>query len=398
VQLKICLILNSKLIIRALEKEVLRLNGLFPVIVITGPRQSGKTTLCKSSFPDYAYFNLELPNLREQIELAPQQFLIQNRKGVILDEVQRFPELLSYIQVIADDYPDSKFILTGSSNFSLLQGVTQSLAGRAAILNLLPLALNEIGETSNKIDTNSLLLRGGYPAVWAKEIPVQDLSRNYYNTYIERDVRQLLNIKDISKFQIFIRLCASRTASEFNASALSNETGVSVPSIQEWLSVLESSYIIFKLPPFFKNIGKRLVKSPKIYFCDTGLLCFLLGIENEKQLAVHPLRGAIFENYVVLEFLKHQLNQGKLSNLYFYRDKSYREVDLLVEKAGFFRAFEIKSAKSIHGDFFNNLNYLKTIIGDSLISTQIIYDGELHIDDLEKGMLNFRKLNFETGS
>ncbi|HSN09646.1 MAG TPA: ATP-binding protein, partial [Hanamia sp.] len=288
---------------RVLHQELERLSALYPVVVVTGPRQSGKTTLCKKQFPGYHYVNLEDISIREQIALAPKAFLQQYARGLIIDEAQQYPELFSYIQVVSDASDTAKFILTGSSNFSLMEKITQSLAGRAALLTLLPLSLAELGNRI-KVDTDIILLNGGYPAVWAKKIPVQDVSRNYYNTYIERDVRQLLNVKDMTRFQTFIRLCAGRTGTELNASALSNEVGVSVPTVKEWLSTLEASYILFRLPPFYRNIGKRLVKAPKLYFYDTGLVCFLLGIENEKQLAAHPLRGSIFENLVVLEFIK----------------------------------------------------------------------------------------------
>lgn len=385
---------NQKIISfkRQLQSELKRLAGLFSVIVITGPRQSGKTTLCKMQFPKYDYINLENISTREQIMTAPKAFLEQHSKGLIIDEVQYLPELFSYIQVIVDEDDKAKFILTGSSNFALMQGITQSLAGRSAILTLLPLSLKELG-SKVKLNTATLILNGGYPAVWGKHIPVQDVSRNYYSTYIERDVRQLLNIKNINRFQAFIKICAGRVGTEFNASAVSNEIGVSVPTIQEWLSTLEASYILFRLPPFFRNIGKRLVKSPKIYFCDTGLVCFLLGIENEQQLETHPLRGVIFENMVVLEFFKNKYNQGKLPNLYFYRDKSQREVDLIDEKGISLYAYEIKSAKSFTKDFLTNLDYFRQTAGANVLSTQVIYDGENDIPDPNNGMLNFRNMS-----
>ncbi|MEZ4968374.1 MAG: ATP-binding protein [Flavobacteriaceae bacterium] len=378
---------------RLLHHELIRLSGLYAVVVVTGPRQSGKTSLCKYQFPDYHYVNLENPSTREQILAAPKAFLEQYTMGLIIDEAQHLPELFSYIQVIVDENEEAKFVLTGSSNFSLLQGITQSLAGRAAILTLLPLSLKEIGLKINE-NTDMLILNGGYPAVWAKNIPAQDVSRNYYNTYIERDVRQLLNIKDITRFQTFMKLCAGRSGAEFNASSLSNEIGVSVPTIQEWFSVLEASYVLFRLPPFFRNIGKRLVKSPKIYFCDTGLACFLLGIENEQQLATHPLRGNLFENMVILEFLKNRYNQGKLPNLYFYRDKSQNEVDLIEEKGTQLYAYEIKSAKAFTKSFVKTLDYIRKIAGNDVVSTQVIYDGENDINTPENGMLNFRNVNF----
>lgn len=369
----------------------MRLSAYYSVIVVTGPRQSGKTTLCRQLFPEYHYVNLEDVSLREQIMLEPKAFLRQYIGGLIVDEAQLYPEIFSYVQVVVDESESAKLILTGSSNFSLLQGITQSLAGRAATLTLLPLSLRELHKNVDK-DTNALILNGGYPAVWSKNIPVQDVSKNYYNTYIERDVRQLLNIKDLTKFQTFIRLCAGRVGSELNASALSGETGVSMPTITEWLSILEASYILFRLPPFYRNIGKRLIKSPKLYFYDTGLVCFLLGIETEEQLNSHPLRGSIFENLVVLEFIKNRFNSGKLSNLYYYRDQSQHEVDLLEEAGDAILAYEIKSAKSFNTSFTKNLNYLKKILGDQLISRKVIYDGETDLDIPENGIINFRNV------
>lgn len=375
---------------RLLSRELDRLADLYSVVVITGPRQSGKTSLCKHHFSTYEYVNLENPATREQVLVNPKAFLEQYAKpGLIIDEAQHLPELFSYVQVVVDEDETAKFILTGSSNFGLLQGITQSLAGRAAILTLLPFSLNEIDK---EVDTDSLIFKGGYPAVWAKNIPIQDVAQNYYNTYIERDVRQILNIKDISRFQTFIRLCAGRVGTEFNASALSNEIGVSVPTIQEWLSVLEASYVLFRLPPFFRNIGKRLVKTPKIYFYDTGLACYLLGIEKEEQLATHPLRGVLFENMVILNFVKQRFNAGKVPHLYFYRDKSQREVDLIEERGTALYAYEIKSAKAFTKNFVQNLDYFRQVAGQDVVSTQVIYDGEMDIETPENGMLNFRNL------
>ncbi|MBW6482375.1 MAG: ATP-binding protein [Vicingaceae bacterium] len=386
--------LKNDFLKRQLQVKLERLIDLYSVIVVTGPRQSGKTTLCKKQFSAYHYVNLENISTREQIQTAPKAFLEQYSEGLIIDEAQHLVELFSYIQVVVDENENAKFVLTGSSNFSLMQRITQSLAGRAAVLTLLPLSLQELGKNLKKEDTNTILLNGGYPAVWAKGIPVQDISRNYYNTYIERDVRQLLNVKDITRFQTFMKLCAGRIGTEFNASTLSNEVGVSVPTIQEWVSVLEASYILFRLPPFFRNIGKRLVKSPKIYFYDTGLVCFLLGIENEQQLSTHPLRGTIFENLVVLEFFKNRYNKSKLPNFYFYRDKSQHEVDLIEEKGAKLFAYEIKSAKAFTKGFIVGLDYLRKVVGKDVISTQVIYDGENDIYSPENGMVNFRNIRF----
>lgn len=378
---------------RILHTEIRRLLQYFSVIVLTGPRQSGKTTLCKEMLKDYAYFNLEDLLVLQQIQEAPKQFLEKYApNGIILDEAQRYPAIFSFVQVVADEHPDYRFVLTGSSNFALMHKVTQSLAGRAALFTLLPLSLAELAENIDK-ETDTLMFNGGLPAVWAKQIPAADVCRSYYNTYIERDVRELLNIKELSKFQTFIRLCAGRVGNEFNASSLANEIGVSVFTINEWLSVLEASYILFRLPPFFRNIGKRLIKTPKIYFYDTALVCFLLNIENETQLASHPLRGSIFENLVVLEFIKNRLNVGKEQNIYFYRDKSQHEVDVIQEFGDSYRAYEIKSARAFHSDFPKNLKYLKSILGDALTLTQVIYDGDTDTDIAENGVVNFRRIS-----
>ncbi len=377
---------------REIQSELEHLSKHFQIIVLTGPRQSGKTTLCKMVFKNYHYVNLEDASIRQHIELSPKEFLKQHSKGIIIDEAQRYPELFSYLQVVADENKKAQFVLTGSSNFSLMEKVTQSLAGRAATLTLLPFSLKELGRRIKTINTDTLIINGGYPAVWGKKTPPQDTSKNYYNTYIERDVRQLLNIKDLSKFQLFIRLCAGRIGTEFNASALSSEVGVSVHTIQHWVSVLEASYIIFRLAPYYRNIGKRLIKTPKLYFCDTALVCFLLGIENEKQLATHPLRGGLFENLIVLEFLKRRFNAGKLSNLFYYRDKSQHEIDIICENGNDIDAFEIKSAKHFHRDFFNNIHYLRRIMTDNLVSTCLIYDGDEETRSKENGIINFRNI------
>ena len=253
----------SKLFIhRELDNEIKRLKSYFPVVVLAGPRQSGKTTLSKNLFPNFHYVDMMRVADREQIAVAPEIFLKQYAGGLIIDEAQNYPELFPYIKIVSDELPDSNFILTGSNNFSLMEKVTESLAGRAATLSLLPFSLKELGNEKAKLPTETLLFNGGYPAVWANNIPASDVSRQYYNTYIERDVRQLINVKDLSKFQIFIRLCAGRVGSEFNAQSLSNEVGVSVPTIQKWLSVLEASYVIFRLHPFYENISKRLIKTP----------------------------------------------------------------------------------------------------------------------------------------
>jgi predicted AAA+ superfamily ATPase len=379
---------------RQLQTELERLLKFFSVVVLTGPRQSGKTTLCKEVLTDFSYFNMEDLFILEQVKESPKYFLERyGEKGVVIDEVQRYPDLFSFIQVVSDEHPDYRFVLTGSSNFSLMHKVSQSLAGRASLLTLLPLSLTELSEQKQQ-NTDILMFNGGLPAIWGKGFPTSDVCRSYYNTYIERDVRQLLNIKDISKFQTFIRLCAGRIGSELNLTSLSNDVGISTTTVNEWISTLEASYILFKLPPFHRNIGKRLIKMPKLYFYDTALVCFLLGIETVQQLAVHPIRGSVFENMIVLEFIKARFNSNKESNLCFYRDKTGREIDIICDNIDKFQAYEIKSARSFHVEFLNNLKYLKTILGDSLTSFQVIYDGDTSIDICEKGVFNFRMFNY----
>ncbi len=382
---------NKYMTYRKIESELKRLLPYFKVFVVTGPRQSGKTTLCKNHFPSYTYFNLEDPRIREQIAVEPKQFLEQAKSGIIIDEAQQYPELLSYIQVVSDVHPDYRFVLTGSSNFALLHQITQSLAGRAALFTLLPFSIFEI-KNYQLNDTDTLLFNGGFPAVLAEGTPVYDVCRNYYSTYIERDLRNIIKVKDLSKFQAFMRLCAGRVGSEFNASTLSNEVGVASSTIGEWLSVLEASYVAFRVPPFYKNIGKRLIKTPKIYFYDTAMVCYLLGIETKEQLATHPLRGDIFENMIVLEFIKERFNNAKDSNICFYRDKAQHEVDILQNIGDKYCAYEVKSARAFHTSFLDNLKYLKSIMGDTVIKTKIIYDGELDTNTDFNGVVNFRRL------
>ncbi len=379
------------LINRNIQTEILRLNQFFPVITLSGPRQSGKTTLCKAVFPSYKYVNLEDIQLREIIAASPKSFLKENAEGLIIDEAHYLPDLFSYIQVLVDEDKSRRFILTSSNNLALIQRVTQSLAGRTALLYLLPLSLSELGEQKN-LPTDRLILRGGYPAVWNGQMNAQDVYRNYYNTYVERDVRQMINLKDLSHFQRFIKLCAGRIGSEFNASTFANDIGVSVPTIQDWLSKLEASFILFRLQPFYSNNGKRLIKSSKVYFYDTGLACFLLGIESENQLNTYPLRGQLFENMIVIDFLKNRYNQGKESNIYFYRDNLQKEVDIVAENGEKLSIFEIKSAKDFHKDFFKGLNYFKKIFPHRVEKSLLINDGEIEELTGENGIVNFRNV------
>ncbi|MBR3947005.1 MAG: ATP-binding protein [Bacteroidales bacterium] len=373
---------------RNLQTELLRLNNYFQVLVLTGPRQSGKTTLCKMAFPNYSYINLEDEIVRDEFAVRRKEFLM-GKGCLIIDEAQNMPEIFSIIQVMVDENPDLHYIITGSNNFSLMQNITQSLAGRAALLTLLPLSFSELTDNDKSIGTDNIMIRGFYPGVIAKEIPPQDAYRQYYNTYLQRDIMQIMNIKNMDEFRRFVVLCAARVGTEFNAAGLSNEIGVSIHTIQSWINVLEASYIIFHLRPFYRNIGKRLTKKTKIYFYDSGLVCYLLGIRTSEQLNTHPLRGEIFENMVVGDMIKNIYNKGDDNNLFFYRDKSQHEVDVVQDDGLQLKAYEIKSAQIINTDFYKNLDYFRKLIGKDLISSQIIYTGDQELMSNENGYINY---------
>lgn len=382
----------NKMITRLLDSEIRRLANLFPVVIVNGPRQSGKTTLCKMAFEQFEYINLENIATRGMVASDPLNYLKQHSSGLVIDEAQRLPELFSYIQVLVDEDKSRRYILTGSSDFALLGNVGQSLAGRAAILTLLPFAIEEMPNAMEQT-TNTLMLKGGYPAVWCNGQSPQDVYSNYYTTYVERDLLQLVNIHNLSQFQQFVRLSAGRVSCEFNASDFANELGCDLKTIQHWNSILETSYITFMLPPYYRNIGKRIIKTPKRYFYDTGLICFLLGIENEQQLETHPLRGAIFENMVVAEMVKRKYHHGRRPNFYFYRDKSQKEVDLIEEETfEQLRAYEIKSAQSFHPQFTKGLEYFHGLYGEKVISTTVLYDGNEALTTDYNGYRNYRSL------
>lgn len=359
---------------RELKNEALRLAADFQVLILTGPRQSGKTTLCKMAFPTYRYVNLENPDTRELLVRDPISFLKENKEGMIVDEAQLYPDLFSYIQVLVDEDKSLHFVLSGSNNFTFMERITQSLAGRAALLMLLPLSVSEVG-TSHA--TDELLYGGFYPGVWGDGKKPYDVYSNYYRTYIERDLRQLINIKDLDLFRQYVRLMASRVATEMNASHVSNEIGIDVKTVQNWLSILNTSYITFTLPPYYRNIGKRIVKAHKLYFYDVGLVCYLLGLENVAQVATHPLRGALFENMVVAEFYKRYFNRGRTPHLYFYRDSSQKEVDLIEEQTfDQLHIYEIKSAKRYNSQFAAGLDYFKKLYGEKVTNATVLYDGD----------------------
>ena len=395
--------MNKPLISRTLASSFSDVFSVLPVITLTGPRQSGKTTLCRELFPDLPYVSLEDSDTLAEVQADPKAFFNHHPKGVIIDEAHHFPNVFSYIQVIVDEdrfqgTDQHHYIVTGSSNFAMMEKITQSMAGRTAVYSLLPLSTAEIMSYQPEASTSKMLLYGGFPAVWTadNELLRQQLLSNYYTTYIERDVHTLINVKDLQAFQTFIRLCASRVGQEFNASAVSNEVGVSVPTIKHWLSILAASYVVYLLHPYYTNIGKRLTKTPKLYFYDTGLAAFLLGISTEQQMDVHPLRGALFENMVINDMMKLDLNRGNnMQQLFFYRDKSQREVDVLrILPPNLVEAYEIKSAQTWNADFFANLNYLRPLLKERLLKTTVVYDGTQESHQTDNGIINFRHLQW----
>ncbi len=348
----------------------------FPILIITGARQTGKTTLAQQ-ISDKPYYNLERPDTRELVIRDPQLFLSRvSETGAIIDEFQRVPELASYLQVAVDTIKkNGHFILTGSNNFLLMEKVSQSLAGRAAILHLPPFTIREISSFNLSLSSDELLYRGFYPSIYAEGRQATRTHNSYYQTYIERDVRQLINIKDIHLFQRFIRLCAGRISQLVNFENLASETGASAKTIKSWLAVLEASYLVFLLPSFSRNLNKRIVKSPKLFFYDTGLASYLLGIEEPEHLEYHPLRGALFENMVISEHLKIRLNKGLPSNSYFYRDNHQNEVDLLTLSGNRLTLTEIKSSQTYHASFASILQKLEKAFANYQVDKVVLYDG-----------------------
>ncbi len=391
---------EKSLINRHIAGQISVASKFYHAITLTGPRQSGKTTLVRNFFPELPYVNFEDIPTRMEAMNDIKAFIRRFPKGLIIDEAHNYPDIFSAIQVEIDEdifnrKKERLFIVTGSSNFSLLEKVTQSMAGRTAVLSLLPLSLKELGQQVKNVSTDTLILNGGYPAIWANDIPRTMLFSDYYSTYVERDARQVVNLKEINAFHHFIRLCAGRIGSEFNASALSSETGATTRTINNWLNILGASYIVYLLPPYHENIGKRLTKTPKLYFYDTGLAAYLLGIANENQLQTHPLRGSLFENFVINEMLKERYNHGLDNNFCFYRDKSHREVDVIQVNGLSLNAYEIKSSMTYKPDFFNNINYFKSLLNEKIVRTAVIYDGENENHNPEYALYNFRNFSLE---
>ena len=366
------------MITRTAEQTVQSLLLGFPIVTITGPRQSGKTTLAKAIFAAKPYVSLEDPDVRLAATDDPRSFLGRFPDGAVLDEVQRCPEILSYLQTLVDvDGRMGLFILTGSQQFGLLSDISQSLAGRTAFVELLPFSLDELlrsGMSPQSLD--EMLTKGGYPPLYDRKIPPRKWFGAYVTAYIERDVRQVLKVQELETFQRFVRFCAGRTGQLLNLSSLAADCGITHNTAKSWISVLEASYILFQLRPHHANFNKRLVKTPKLYFYDAGLVCWLLGIQTPQQLETHPLRGSIFETFVVAELMKSRLNAGERSGMYFWRDSNGNEVDVIIEQGPQLIPVEIKSGATVARDFFVGLEKWMALSGNLGIDPLLIYGGE----------------------
>ena len=366
---------------RDIAKDVLQGAKYFPVVALLGPRQSGKTTLAQVLFKQHKYVSLEDPDIRAAAQADPRTFLLTNaynayNEGIIIDEFQHVPVLLSYIQTIVDkEQKPGYFILTGSQNFLANQAIAQSLAGRISIHTLLQLSIHELKQNNVLApQVETVLYNGCYPAIYAKQIPPELLYRNYFQTYIERDVRQLAQVGDLATFQTFVALCASRIGQLLNLTQLGNECGISNVTAKRWLSILEASYIVFTLHPYHTNFGKRLVKTPKIYFYDTGLVCFLLNIKEE-DLTLHSMRSGLFESFIIADILKWQYNYGKRAQVYFWRDKTGHEIDCIVQQGNQLLALEVKASRTTSPRFFEGLQYWSTLSEQQAKSNFVIYAG-----------------------
>jgi len=362
---------------RNLSSELDALSRQYPVVTVTGPRQSGKTTLVKAVFPGWTYVSLEAPDIREYAALDPRGFIEAYPERVIVDEVQRAPDLFSYIQTHVDDMgKEGVYVLTGSFNFGLMEGISQSLAGRVAVLELLPLAFSEMDRAGvMPTSIEEMMVAGGYPRIYDRGLTPQQWYANYVTTYLERDVRKVKNVSDLSVFQRFLKMCAARSGQILNLSSLGDDCGITHNTAKSWLSILEASYIVYLLKPHYKNFNKRLVKSPKIYFYDSGLLAYLIGISDPDTLLTHASRGHVFETWVISELLKGRLNRGLKDNLYFWRDNSGHEIDCIVDHGDRLMALEIKSGKTVSEDFFKGLRFWSRISGAESKEMVLVYAG-----------------------
>lgn len=367
------------MILRHLANPLRRLANQYPVVTLTGPRQSGKTTLCRAVFSNLGYANLEDLDTRRLATEDPRAFLARFPKGVVLDEIQRTPDLPSYIQGMVDekDKP-GMFILTGSQQFGVFNTIRQSLAGRTAIVRLMPFAYSELYSKGKTPDVNEILYKGFYPRIHDKSLNPTEALSFYLATYVERDLRDLIHVRDLSSFEKFLKICASQIGQLINYSKLGNDCGIDQKTVKSWLSILEASYVVFHIYPHFRNFRKRLTQHPKLYFYDVGLATYLLGITHKDHVETHPLKGSLFENFVVAEILKHRFNNVEENNLYFFRDHVGNEVDLLLDYGNEIVSVEIKMGKTLNSDFFKGLQYYAQINKTENKGRYIVYGGAEH--------------------
>lgn len=361
---------------RQLTAELVEMMDYYPIVTIIGPRQSGKSTLVRTLYPKFPYVSLENPDDRRLASVDPRAFLERFPDGAIIDEVQRYPEILSYLQGSVDERKQNGlFILTGSHQLALHEAITQSLAGRTAILKLLPLSMSELAQKNTTYTLDEYLFNGSYPRLYQSHIPPVKFYRDYTQTYLERDVRQMVQVKDLSLFQQFLHLCAGYIGQLINHDTFSSALGVSASTIKHWLSILEASFIIFQLAPYYENFGKRIIKSRKLYFYDVGLACYLLDLTASKQIQYSPHRGNLVENFVILEILKNHLNKGLEPSMYFYRDSNKNEVDLILKSGQLLLPIEIKSSKTYTSSFIKGLTYFKNLVQQRCETGYLIYAG-----------------------
>ena len=378
---------------RKIEETILEASKYFSVIAVSGPRQSGKSTLLTQLFPLYEKYSLKDLNILDYAKNDPIAFLNQTDEGMFIDEIQRCPQLLDYIQGIVDNNPKRHFALSGSSNFEVMKNLSESLAGRAGVFELLPMSIQEVTGKVDLDNLNQILYNGLYPSICAKKNIAKFFYPSYVRTYLEKDVRDLLQMKDQIRFTKFLKLCAARIGSLFNASELGAEVGVSSKTISHWLSVLQASYLITLLPPYYENIPKRLVKSPKLYFNDPGLACYLLDIETPQQLDRDKMRGAIFENMIVMEAIKHCYNMGLEGGVFFYRDSNQNEVDLLIKQEGELTAIEVKSSMTYSSSFEKTLTQIEGWIKTPISKKAIVYSGDFENSSGDINLINYRHIS-----
>jgi hypothetical protein len=387
---------TAAVIPRTLAPKLLDLAQKFPVVTVTGPRQSGKTTLVRAVFTDLPYVSLEEPDIRQFAQQDPRGFLANFPNGVVLDEVQRTPDLFSYIQTVVDTGRGRPFILTGSANFLLLEQIGQSLAGRTAVITLLPFSLAELKQSGHYDDQpETAVFTGQYPPIYDRHIPPTDFYPAYLQTYVERDVRLLKNITDLNAFIQFTRLCAGRVGQLLNHTSLANDAGISPNTAKAWLSVLEASYVLYQLRPYHQNFNKRLIKSPKLYFYDAGLACSLLGIREVSQLQTHYLKGALFENLILNEFIKQAYNSGERAYPYFWQDSRGNEIDCVLTSAGEVKLVEIKAGKTVTESYFRNIRYWQNLAGET--AAYVVYGGDQSFQMSDGWLISWRDLEHIMG-